>query len=316
MYLGIDLGTSEVKALVIDENNGVVATHSAPLTIQRPKPHWSEQSPEAWWEATEYLIATLREKCGHHWQAIKAIGLSGQMHGAVLLDAAGEPLRPAILWNDTRCAQECAELEEMAPELHQVAGNLAMPGFTAPKLLWVRRHEPQNFSRLATVLLPKDYLRFKMTGKKISDMSDSAGTLWLDVGKRDWSDALLEKCGLSRAAMPALVEGCEVSALLEPAVAQRWGLNPSVIVAGGGGDNAVRRDRGWGRFAGRCVYFAGHLRRAVCGHRCLPSGAPVCRARVLSRAAKPVASDERDVKRRQLSTVVLPSGGRHGAGIA
>lgn len=192
MYLGIDLGTSEVKALVIDENNGVVATHSAPLTIQRPKPHWSEQSPEAWWEATEYLIATLREKCSHHWQAIKAIGLSGQMHGAVLLDAAGEPLRPAILWNDTRCAQECAELEEMAPELHQVAGNLAMPGFTAPKLLWVRRHEPQNFSRLATVLLPKDYLRFKMTGKKISDMSDSAGTLWLDVGKRDWSDALLE----------------------------------------------------------------------------------------------------------------------------
>lgn len=166
MYLGIDLGTSEVKALVIDENNGVVATHSAPLTIQRPKPHWSEQSPEAWWEATEYLIATLREKCSHHWQAIKAIGLSGQMHGAVLLDAAGEPLRPAILWNDTRCAQECAELEEMAPELHQVAGNLAMPGFTAPKLLWVRRHEPQNFSRLATVLLPKDYLRFKMTGKK------------------------------------------------------------------------------------------------------------------------------------------------------
>ena len=161
------------------------------------------------------------------------------MHGAVLLDAAGEPLRPAILWNDTRCAQECAELEEMAPELHQVAGNLAMPGFTAPKLLWVRRHEPQNFSRLATVLLPKDYLRFKMTGKKISDMSDSAGTLWLDVGKRDWSDALLEKCELSRAAMPALVEGCEVSALLEPAVAQRWGLNPSVIVAGGGGDNAV-----------------------------------------------------------------------------
>lgn len=239
MYLGIDLGTSEVKALVIDENNGIVATHSAPLTIQRPQPHWSEQSPEAWWEATEYLMATLREKCGHHWQAIKAIGLSGQMHGAVLLDDAGETIRPAILWNDTRSALECAELEELAPELHQVAGNLAMPGFTAPKLLWVRRHEPQNFSRIATVLLPKDYLRFKMTGKKISDMSDSAGTLWLDVAKRDWSDALLEKCGLSRAAMPALVEGCDVSATLDPEVAQRWGLNPSVVVAGGGGDNAV-----------------------------------------------------------------------------
>ncbi|MGP7881878.1 FGGY family carbohydrate kinase, partial [Raoultella planticola] len=239
MYLGIDLGTSEVKALVIDENNAVVASHSAPLTIQRPHPHWSEQAPQAWWEATEYLIATLREKCGPHWSAIKAIGLSGQMHGAVLLDSGGEVIRPAILWNDTRCAQECRELEERAPELHQVAGNLAMPGFTAPKLLWVRRHEPANFQRTATVMLPKDYLRYKMTGQKISDMSDAAGTLWLDVAKRDWSDALLDKCGLSRSQMPTLVEGCEVSATLDPQVAARWGLNPSVVVAGGGGDNAV-----------------------------------------------------------------------------
>lgn len=127
----------------------------------------------------------------------------------------------------------------MAPELHQVAGNLAMPGFTAPKLLWVRRHEPQHFQRTATVLLPKDYLRYRMTGKKVSDMSDAAGTLWLDVAKRDWSDALLDKCGLSRSQMPTLVEGCEVSATLDPQVAARWGLNASVMVAGGGGDNAV-----------------------------------------------------------------------------
>ncbi|RRS10840.1 FGGY family carbohydrate kinase, partial [Escherichia coli] len=134
-------------------------------------------------------------------------------------------------------AQECAELEEIAPELHQVAGNLAMPGFTAPKLLWVRRHEPQHFARISTVLLPKDYLRFKMTGQKISDMSDSAGTLWLDVEKRDWSDSLLEKCGLTRANMPELVEGCDVSATLSPEVASRWGLTSSVVVAGGGGDN-------------------------------------------------------------------------------
>ncbi len=123
MYLGIDLGTSEVKALVIDENHEVIASHSAPLSIQRPHPHWSEQAPELWWEATEYLMATLREKCAQHWPAIKAIGLSGQMHGAVLLDAEGKAIRPAILWNDTRCAAECAELEAMAPELHQVAGN-------------------------------------------------------------------------------------------------------------------------------------------------------------------------------------------------
>lgn len=239
MYLGIDLGTSEVKALVINENNDIVATHSAPLSIQRPHPHWSEQSPQEWWDATDYLMSTLREKCGQHWQAIKAIGLSGQMHGAVLLDSSGEVIRPAILWNDTRSALECAELEEIAPELHQIAGNLAMPGFTAPKLLWVRRHEPENFKRTDTVLLPKDYLRFKMTGKKISDMSDASGTLWLDVEKRDWSDALLEKCGLSRRHMPALVEGCDLSAKLDPQIAERWGLNASVVVAGGGGDNAV-----------------------------------------------------------------------------
>lgn len=239
MYLGIDLGTSEVKALIIDENNEPVATHSVPLSIQRPHPHWSEQAPQAWWEATEYLMTTLREKCGQHWQAIKAIGLSGQMHGAVMLDADGDVIRPAILWNDTRSAQECKELEEIAPELHQVAGNLAMPGFTAPKLMWVRRHEPDNFKRVSTVLLPKDYLRYRMTGKKISDMSDSAGTLWLDVAKRDWSDALLEKCGLSRRHMPELVEGCNVSATLDPQIAKRWGLTASVIVAGGGGDNAV-----------------------------------------------------------------------------
>lgn len=239
MYLGIDLGTSEVKALVIDESGEIVTSHSAPLTLQRPHPHWSEQSPQAWWEATHYLMATLKEKCEQHWAAIKAIGLCGQMHGAVLLDAAGEVIRPAILWNDTRSALECAELEEIAPELHSIAGNLAMPGFTAPKLLWVRRQEPDNFKRIDTVLLPKDYLRWQMTGKKISDMSDSAGTLWLDVARRDWSDALLEKCGLSRRNMPELVEGCDISATLALEIAKRWGLNPSVVVAGGGGDNAV-----------------------------------------------------------------------------
>ena len=174
MYLGIDLGTSEVKALVIDEHGETVASHSAPLTIQRPHLHWSEQAPQEWWEATNYLIGALREKCTEHWGAIKAIGLSGQMHGAVLLDEADDVIRPAILWNDTRCHEECTELEAAAPDLHEIAGNLAMPGFTAPKLIWVRKHEPENFSRISTVLLPKDYLRFKMTGKKVSDMSDSS----------------------------------------------------------------------------------------------------------------------------------------------
>lgn len=239
MYLGIDLGTSEIKALVIDEYGETVATHSAPLTIQRPHTHWSEQAPQEWWEATNYLIAALREKCTDHWGAIKAIGLSGQMHGAVLLDEQDQVIRPAILWNDIRSHEECAELESMAEDLHDIAGNLAMPGFTAPKLLWVQKHEPENFAAIQTVLLPKDYLRLKMTGNKVSDMSDSAGTLWLDVGKRDWSDSLLDKCQLSREHMPELVEGSEVSASLSEQLADKWGLSSSVIVAGGGGDNAV-----------------------------------------------------------------------------
>jgi xylulokinase len=239
MYLGIDLGTSEVKGLIINEHGETIATHSAPLTIQRPFQGWSEQAPEEWWEATNYLISALRKKCSEHWHAIKAIGLSGQMHGAVLLDSDGAVLRPAILWNDTRCAQECNDLEEMAPDLHRIAGNLAMPGFTAPKLLWVRKHEPLIFAKLKTVLLPKDYLRFKMTRQKISDMSDSAGTLWLDVEKRDWSDLILDKCGLDRSYMPDLIEGSDASATLSTNIADQWGLNHSVIVAGGGGDNAV-----------------------------------------------------------------------------
>ncbi|MDQ6191476.1 FGGY family carbohydrate kinase [Klebsiella pneumoniae] len=234
MYLGIDLGTSEVKALVIDENHEVIASHSAPLSIQRPHPHWSEQAPELWWEATEYLMSTLRENARSTGRPSRRLA-SPDRCTARCCWMKRETIRPAILWNDTRCAAECAELEAMAPELHQVAGNLAMPGFTAPKLLWVRRHEPQHFQRTATVLLPKDYLRYRMTGKKVSDMSDAAGTLWLDVAKRDWSDALLDKCGLSRSQMPTLVEGCEVSATLDPQVAARWGLNASVVVAGGGG---------------------------------------------------------------------------------
>ncbi len=156
------------------------------------------------------------------------------MHGAVLLDAADKLLRPVILWNDTRSAQECAELEAAAPNLHAITGNLAMPGFTAPKLLWVKKHEPEIFAQTATVLLPKDYIRLLMTGKKISDMSDAAGTLWLDVAKRNWSDEILAKCGLSRSHMPALVEGSANSGTLLPEIARQWGLSASVIVAGGG----------------------------------------------------------------------------------
>ena len=235
MYLGIDVGTSSVKAVVADESQAVVAQASAPLTVSRPRPLWSEQDAESWWKATVEAIGALPAEVR---RAVKAVGLSGQMHGATLLDEADRPLRPAILWNDGRSGVECAELEAAEPQSRAITGNLVMPGFTAPKLLWVRKHEPEIFRRTASVLLPKDYVRLKLTGEKVSDMSDASGTSWLDVGRRDWSDAMLGATGLSRKQMPRLVEGSETSGTLLREVASELGL-ASVPVAGGGGDNAA-----------------------------------------------------------------------------
>jgi xylulokinase len=239
MFLGIDLGTSEVKVVLVDEGGRVVASAGAPLEVQRPHPRWSEQAPEAWWQATLAAVEGVRERHADGLAAVRGIGLSGQMHGATLLDGADRPLRPAILWNDVRSSRECEELVERVPDTVSITGNLAMPGFTAPKLLWVARHEPEVFARVRTVLLPKDWLRLRLTGEKVSDMSDAAGTLWLDVGRRDWSDAMLEGCGLSRAHMPALVEGSSPSGRLRPDLASGWGIERPVTVAGGGGDNAA-----------------------------------------------------------------------------
>ncbi len=239
MYLGIDLGTSEVKVLLLASDGRVIGTAGSPFTVSRPHQRWAEQNPEDWWAGTRIALAALRASHPDEFAQIRGIGLSGQMHGAVLLDAQDRVLRPAILWNDMRSDKECAELTERAPELHTVAGNLAMPGFTAPKLLWVARHEPDIFARTACVLLPKDYLRLQLTGGKVSDPSDAAGTLWLDVAKRDWSDSLLAACNMTRAQMPSLCEGSEPSGTLLPAVAREFGLNDGVIVAAGGGDNAT-----------------------------------------------------------------------------
>ncbi|MFM2058479.1 MAG: xylulokinase [Pseudomonadota bacterium] len=239
MYLGIDLGTSEVKFLLLDERHQIVATLGEPLGVQRPQPLWSEQQPADWWAATERAMQRLAVTQPAALAQVRAIGLSGQMHGAVLLDADDYVLRPAILWNDGRSGAECAELEAACPQLHTIAGNLAMPGFTAPKLLWVKKHEPQLFARTACVLLPKDWLRLQLTGARVSEMSDAAGTLWLDVAARRWSPEVLAACGMNEAQMPELVEGSEVSGRLKPELAQRWGLPPDVIVAGGGGDNAA-----------------------------------------------------------------------------
>lgn len=238
-FLGIDLGTSEVKLMLLDAQGRIVGQAGAPLQVSRPQPLWSEQLPQDWWRATESAVSQLRAAHPEHWGQVRAIGLSGQMHGAVLLGAKDEVLRPAILWNDGRSHAECDELTRRAPMLHAVAGNLAMPGFTAPKLLWVKAHEPEVFSQVRSVLLPKDYLRMLLSGEKISDPSDAAGTLWLDVAERDWSDGLLSACELRRSQMPRLVESNQPSAVLRPELAGAWGLAPEVVIAGGAGDNAA-----------------------------------------------------------------------------
>ncbi len=239
MFLGLDLGTSELKALLLDEHHTVVASAGAPLAVQRPQPLWAEQSPADWWAALERVMDRLAAEHPRAMARVQGLGLSGQMHGAVLLDAADAVLRPAVLWNDGRSGAECQALHAAVPHLADISGNLAMPGFTAPKLLWVRANEPAVFDRVKRVLLPKDWLRLHLTGESVSDMSDAAGTLWLDTGRRDWSETLLAATGLDRSHMPRLVEGNAVSACLKPEWCARWGLPARVPVAGGAGDNAA-----------------------------------------------------------------------------
>jgi xylulokinase len=237
-WLGIDLGTSGVKSALIDARSAVLATASAPLTVSRPHPGWSEQDPEAWWAATVETLDALARSHPAELAAVRGIGLSGQQHGATLLDAADRPIRPCLLWNDARAGAECAALEARAP-FREKAGSIIMAGFTAPKVEWVRTREPDAFARIATVLLPKDYLRLRLTGEKLSDMSDSSGTGWLDVAARAWDEGLLAASGLSRAAMPGLVEGSAPAGRLRPELAERWGMAARPVVAGGGGDNAA-----------------------------------------------------------------------------
>jgi xylulokinase len=235
-YLGIDLGTSGVKVVLVDEGDHVIDQAAAPLTVERPHPLWSEQEPRDWWDATQAAVTRLRSRV--RLRDVAAIGLSGQMHGATLLDVRHQPLRPAILWNDGRSSAACAELEARVPESRSITGNLAMPGFTAPKLLWVREHEPDLFQRTATVLLPKDYLRLCMTGERASDLSDSSGTLWLDVAQRAWSQSMLAACDLTTKAMPSLFEGTQATGTLRLEVAEAWGMD-RVPVAAGAGDQAA-----------------------------------------------------------------------------
>lgn len=238
MHLGIDIGTSGVKTVLIDDGGGLAATSTASLPVSRPRPGWSEQDPGHWIHAVENALDELREKEAGALSAVAGIGLSGQMHGATLLDARDKPLRPAILWNDTRAAEEAAELDGRAC-FRDLTGNVVFPGFTVPKLAWVKRHEPRVFEETRRVLLPKDYVRLWLSGEAVSDMSDASGTSWLEVGARRWSAELLAATGLTLEHMPALVEGTEPSGALRPELARRWGIQPGAIIAGGAGDNAA-----------------------------------------------------------------------------
>jgi xylulokinase len=238
MYLGLDLGTSGVKAMLIDGDQKIVGSAHGALDVSRPHSGWSEQDPAHWIRATEEAVAGLKSAHPKELAAVKGIGLSGQMHGATLLDQDDKVLRPCILWNDTRSYKEAAELDA-DPRFRAVTGNIVFPGFTAPKLVWVRNNEPDVFAKVRWVLLPKDYLRLWLSGEHMSEMSDSAGTSWLDTGKRAWSSDLLATTGLEEKQMPSLVEGTDRAGTLRSELAAKWGMGSDVVIAGGAGDNAA-----------------------------------------------------------------------------
>ncbi|TCO72828.1 xylulokinase [Rhodovulum euryhalinum] len=238
LYLGLDLGTSALKALVIDEAQSVVASAEAAITAHHPRPGWSEQDPADWIAAAETVMQALRAGLGERMAAIRGIGLSGQMHGATMLGADDRVLAPCILWNDTRSAAQAARLDA-DPDFRAISGSIVFPGFTAPKLVWLRETDPALFGQVAKVLLPKDFLRLWLAGEHVSEMSDAAGTSWLDTGARDWSDRLLAATGMERAQMPRLVEGSAPSGGLRADLARRWGMRADTVVAGGAGDNAA-----------------------------------------------------------------------------
>jgi xylulokinase len=239
MYLGLDFGTSSVKGVLIDAKQKIIATATSPLTVSRPQSGWSEQNPEHWWKAANAVVKALGKIKPKAVAAVEGIGLSGQQHGATLLDKNGNVLRPCILWNDARSFEECKDILAREPRAMEISGSIPLAGFTAPKLMWVKKHEPKIFDSVDKVLLPKDYIRYRMTGEFASDMSDSSGTYWLDVKKRQWSDELLKATFMRRDQMPALFEGTDATGKLTAAVARAWGMPKIPVVAGGGGDNAA-----------------------------------------------------------------------------
>ena len=234
MHIGLDCGTSGIKALLVSDEGVPLADHTAPLANERPHPGWSEQDANSWLTAAEAAIGALAK--AHDLSAVRSIGLAGHMHGATLLGADDRPLRSCMLWNDVRAALQAGRLD--TPRAREITGNIVFPGFTAPKAMWVAENEPEVWARVRAILLPKDFVRLWLTGEKVSEMSDASGTAWLDVARRDWSEEMLAASGCEPAWMPRLVEGSEASGTLRAELAERWGMG-RVTVAGGAGDNAA-----------------------------------------------------------------------------
>ena len=242
MLLGIDISTTGAKALLVDHDGRVVGSATTPLSLSTPHPLWSEQDPREWWTATTNSIKQALVTANASAADVVAIGLTGQMHGLVLLDADGEVLRPAILWNDQRCGAECDEIRARLSraKLVQITGNDALTGFTAPKILWVETHEPEIYRRTRHVLLPKDYIRYKLTGTLAMDKADGSGTMLFDLRKRTWSSEILSALNISPDWLPQTFEGHETTGEVTREAAVLTGLSPGTVVVAGGGDQSAQ----------------------------------------------------------------------------
>ncbi|MRR30941.1 xylulokinase, partial [bacterium] len=241
-FLGIDVSTTATKALLIDSAGKVIAVHSTTYSFETPQPLWSEQDPELWWNGTQRSIRAVLDESQVDPSQIFGVGLTGQMHGLVLLDAARNVLRPAILWNDQRTQAQCDEIHQRIgrERFIQITGNVALTGFTAPKILWVRENEPDVYARIANVLLPKDFIRYRLTSEFAMDKADGSGTVLMDLKQRDWSDEVLNGLEIPRSWMPQLYEGPEITGRITPEAAQATGLKPGTPVMAGGGDQAAQ----------------------------------------------------------------------------
>jgi xylulokinase len=241
-FLGIDVSTTATKALLIDQAGLVIGVSSSKYLFKTPRPLWSEQSPELWWQGTLQSIRTLLIQTGIDPAEIRGIGLTGQMHGLVLLDEIGNVLRPAILWNDQRTQAQCDEIHQRVgrDRFIQITGNVALTGFTAPKILWVAQNEPEVYAKARHVLLPKDYIRFRLTGEFAMDKADGSGTVLFDLKQRGWSSEVLEKLGIDPSWMPPTLEGPEVTGCITVEAAASTGLKAGTPVVAGGGDQAAQ----------------------------------------------------------------------------